>query len=471
MDSWDDLLGFIKGGKVIPVIGPDLLTVQVDGREVPLYAHLARLLAAELRVKPEELPAGFTLNQVVCQYLQSPGSSSAKIYLRLHSLLEKTPLSVPETLKKLALIKPFRLFVSTTFDSLLQKALNAERYSGADRTLVRVYAPNREIDKADLPRDHRNLPAAMVYHLFGQASEDPDYVVTEEDMLEFVSALQTEERRPNRLFDAMKGNHLLLIGNSFPDWLARFFVRLTRGERLSASTNNKIQYFADDQARQDQNLIFFLKNFGRAQLEIFDDLSPIEFVNQLADQWQARYPGEWGPADAAESAAAAEPAKTISPAPDSGDEDDDSAEMEYQSIFISYARENETAARRVADMLEEAGLSVWFDRVRIHHAEKWSRKIQRNIARCSLFLPILSSQTAGRREGVFLQEWLWAEQRAERMQPDEVFIVPVPIDNTPVADRFGHLHYEVFLEGKLAPEFVRWIKKTMLRIETRKRAA
>jgi len=85
---------------------------------------------------------------------------------------------------------------------------------------------------------------------------------------------------------------VLFIGNSFPDWLARFFVRLTRGERLSSGTNNKMQYFADDHTRSDKNLILFLRSFGRAQLEIFNESGPLEFVNQLSEKWEARYPYE-----------------------------------------------------------------------------------------------------------------------------------------------------------------------------------
>ena len=481
MDSWDDLLGFIKGGKVVPVIGPDLLTVQIDGQEILLYHYLARRLAIELKVEDGgDLPPDMTINHVVCKYLQA-GGSQAKIYLRINSILQSTPLGIPNSLRKLARIKPFQLFVSTTFDSLMQQALDAERFAGAPRTVGYSYAPNKELDKADLPRDYKNLRPPVVFRLFGKASEEPDFVVTEEDTLEFVSALQLEERRPHQLFDELKSNHLLFIGNSLPDWLARFFVRLTRGERLSSGTNNKMQYFADDQTRHDKNLILFLRSFGRAQLEIFTESGPLEFVNQLSEKWEARYPYEppapfiepTGPADREIKLESDRPVgqkskiETILPR----NEEVAMESMERDAIFISYAREDEVAARRIADTLEEAGISVWLDRDRIQHGHDWSQKIQANISRCSLFFPLTSHQTHERREGVFLAEWRWAEERTHRLQPGEIFIIPIPIDDSPVPDRFGSKHYEVFPDGKLPSEFVRWIKKVTLKIQNRERVS
>jgi hypothetical protein len=359
-------------------------------------------------------------------------------------------------LRQLARIKPFRLFVSTTFDPMMEQALNEERFSGTARTVVCSFAPNKELDRADLPRDYKNLRPPVVFHLFGKTSEESDFVVTEEDTLEFFSVLQMEERRPNRLFDELKGNHLLLIGNSFPDWLARFFIRLTKGERLSAGLGNKMQYFADHHSREDKNLIFFLKSFGRSQLEIFADSGPVDFVRHLSEKWAA-----FQPADAPDPVRLTNASATL----------DEGESMEHNSIFISYAREDEAAARRIAEILEAAGLSVWLDRSRIDLGDHWESMIRRNIFRCSLFLPVISHHTNERREGVFLAEWDLAEQRQRRMQPGEVFIIPIPIDDSPVPTRFTDRHFVRYPGGELDSEFVRTVIKTMMKIKNRERTA
>jgi len=459
MDFWDDLIGFIKGGKVVPIVGQDLLTIEVDGRQVALYSHLAGLLAKELKVDVGDLGDAFTINQVVCRYLQN-GGLPAKTYLRLNSILANTPVSIPEPLRQLARIKPFHLFVSTTFDGLMERALNAERFSGAERTVSCSYAPNLELDRADLPRDYKNLRQPLVFHLFGKSSEEADFVVTEEDTLEFVSALQMDERRPNRLFDELKGNHLLLIGNNFPDWLARFFLRLTKGERLSAGVSNKMQYFADDSSRQDKNLVLFLKSFGRAHLEIFTESGPVDFVRQLSERWAALPAARPGP----NAGSGREPVAVDSDPVETG-------AMERNAIFISYAREDEPAAHRIAESLEEAGLSVWLDRSQIQSGEAWKEKIRRNVSRCALFLAVVSRNTHQRREGGFLFEWFLAEDRKQWLQPGEIFIIPVPVDDSEVPERFADKHYDRYPDGNLTSDFVRGLSKAVDKIKNRERAA
>src|SRR4051812_13739280 len=48
--DWGDLLDDIQDGTVIPVIGPELLTMPVGNVERPIYAMLAEKLATKLRL-------------------------------------------------------------------------------------------------------------------------------------------------------------------------------------------------------------------------------------------------------------------------------------------------------------------------------------------------------------------------------------------------------------------------------------
>ena len=43
-EFWEDLLAFIEEGRVIPVVGAELLTVAVDGQPKPLYRVVAERL-------------------------------------------------------------------------------------------------------------------------------------------------------------------------------------------------------------------------------------------------------------------------------------------------------------------------------------------------------------------------------------------------------------------------------------------
>src|SRR6185295_9171342 len=226
---WDQLLQLIEEGRVVPIVGQDLLVAEVGGRPVHLYPLLAERLAEYLEVPGDDLPAIGALHEVACRFLGQNGQIE-DIYSGLKRVFpDRESFPLPAPLLQLAQIRPFKLFVSTTLDSLLQQALDEVRFGGQPRTRVFAYAPNA-VEDLDQSGDERDRPA--VFHLFGRLSAVPEYVVTEEDTLELVHALHSEPRRPTRLFDELDRRQLLLLGGGFPDWLARFFLRTSRHERL-----------------------------------------------------------------------------------------------------------------------------------------------------------------------------------------------------------------------------------------------
>ncbi len=69
-------------------------------------------------------------------------------------------------------------------------------------------------------------------------------------------------------------------------------------------------------------------------------------------------------------------------------------EMPDNAVFISYAREDLAAVQQLKAGLEAAGVTTWFDMERLESGDDYDRKIQRNIARCSYFIPVVSAATA-----------------------------------------------------------------------------
>jgi hypothetical protein len=103
------------------------------------------------------------------------------------------------------------------------------------------------------------------------------------------------------------------------------------------------------------------------------------------------------------------------------------------AIFLSYAREDTDAARRIADALRGFGMEVWFDQRELRGGDVWDAKIKQQIRECSLFLPIISAHTQARTEGYFRREWNLGVERLRDMAHHVTFIVPVVIDSTPEA--------------------------------------
>ena len=278
--SWDDLLVTIADQRVIPVIGRDLLCIdEQDGRPVLLEQRLAETLVRLLGLQSVP-PGADPLDAVVREYLHSGGDRST-VYSRMKAATKELAPAVPLPLRQLARIPDFKLFLSTTSDSLLDHAVNMERFNGTPGVKSLAYSPN---NPQDIPCDFSQLTKPTVYHLLGKISAVPDYVVTEEDKLEFLHALQSVNKRPKLLFDALKANHLLLIGNRFPDWLARFFIRLTKGDRLYLD-RACAETIISSETQQDSSLALFLRAYSRPT-RIFAESGPVEFVAELSRRYQ-----------------------------------------------------------------------------------------------------------------------------------------------------------------------------------------
>ena len=158
-EFWDELLAQIDAGQVIPIVGSELLTVVVDGREAPLYRVVAERLLAKYGVTASTeddkastetdsdgvgLRPYHELNDAVCA-LALRGRRVQDLYRPindlLRALLEISSTTALRPLRDLAAIAGFKLFVSTTPDDLLASAIDAERYGGAAKTDRIVFAP------------------------------------------------------------------------------------------------------------------------------------------------------------------------------------------------------------------------------------------------------------------------------------------------------------------------------------------
>src|SRR3954470_1573508 len=82
-----------------------------------------------------------------------------------------------------------------------------------------------------------------------------------------------------------------------------------------------------------------------------------------------------------------------------------------KAVFVSYARDDAAAARRIAEALRSSGLEVWFDENELRGGDAWDAKIKEQIRECALFMPIVSATTQVRGEGYFRREWKLAVER------------------------------------------------------------
>jgi TIR domain-containing protein/SIR2-like protein len=393
-------------------------------------------------------PATPSLTEVAARYTELAGDRKNRLdpqYLYtavFNAVKSKSDLPTPLPLLQLAEIPPLKLFVSTTIDSFMEKALNEKRFNAQDGTAVYTYAPR---GGQDLPAELSQLTTPTVFHLMGRACGSPfQFAVTDEDTLEFVRLLQSDLYSPVRLLTELDRNHVLIIGTGFANWLGRFFVRLMQRSRLSETgPANMTTLIADSSMRADPVLHDFLDTFS-ARTRFFE-ASPVDFVRDLHEQWMAQ------PTERLGQTVDVRPTQQNLP--------------KRGAVFISYASQDEPIARAISDALEAARLPVWFDRKELKGGQDWAQKIKDGIKGCVLFAPIISHNIITDEARYFVKEWNEAENAKSMFFKGRPFVVPIVVDDTsPNAKQLAgesilsERQWESLPHGTVTTEFVDHIK-------------
>jgi len=424
--AWRRLLDQIRDGLVIPVVGPQLLSIERQGTRSLQAVVAERLLQMyEQPVPPQGLPPFRELNEAVRllgqaerenheRVVQNPQDLYGDVHEAIRSSLSSIARQLPPALDQLAQISDFRLFVTLTPDDLLARALSERR--GAVSEIV--HSPDLSASEVrDLPTDWRSPAAdARLLYLFGKSCPVPLFAISDEDVLEYAHSMVTGGSHvPARLFGELQQHNLLLIGCNFPDWVSRLFLRITNKGRLSASKRKREWLIEPVDAPQ----VTFLKAYSR-DTEIVSDIEPVEFVADLYRRWRERSDRERSDRGRADRDQPPEdPPPEIDP-PAAG-----------TVFFVSYSRGTDLShAEKLVKALESLGVGereIWFDHQNIEPGDSFGQCILDGIDSCRYFLPLVSEAADRRGEGFVFKEWLTANERNEKM--NRPFVVPLIVDD------------------------------------------
>ncbi len=110
-------------------------------------------------------------------------------------------------------------------------------------------------------------------------------------------------------------------------------------------------------------------------------------------------------------------------------------------VFLAYVKEDQALAVQLYQMLELAGFSPWMDVRKLMPGQNWPRAIETAIETSDFFLPCFSRNSVSKWGG-FQAEIRYALDCARRVPLDEIFIVPVRLDDCRVPRRIqGELQY------------------------------
>jgi hypothetical protein len=400
--DWDDLLGHIEDQRLVPVVGPELAVINTGNVEQTFSSLIGQRLASKYQLDMSSEIR--TMGEAVAAILQAQGRDEVELlYGPINRIIKEIDPEPGDALRDLARIDAMRLFVSTTPDRLLAKALDDVRFQGRPVTREVSFSPNQSLREQVRNAQPAAPTDAVVLSLFGQAASTREYAIDEEDRLEWLHPLLSDMASlPDWLAYPLKHQSMLFVGCDLSDSLWQFLLRILSSAKTQLSVERK-QFFFVGSSRSE--LPSLSSSFGKAHVQQLQ-MAPTEFVAELRARWEEHV--------------AARPPAPVSPAGAFG--------SGAPTIFISYLREDADAARRLCDAITRLGGDVWLDERRLRPDDAWESEILGGIRRTvRLFVPIISANTERAEDDYVFVEWREAVDRS-RSIPSRRFIVPVIVD-------------------------------------------
>ena len=110
------------------------------------------------------------------------------------------------------------------------------------------------------------------------------------------------------------------------------------------------------------------------------------------------------------------------------------------TIFLCHATEDKEKVFEIYDKLKAAGLKPWLDKIDLLPGQYWDREIRKALKSARFIMIFFSAHSIAKR-GYVQREFKLALKVLEEIPEDQIFIIPVRLDNCRVPERFQHIHY------------------------------
>ena len=373
---WDKLIQQIIDGNVIPVIGADML---IDNSK-NLHRLIVEGIAKSLRIG--------TIPQTFSELIYSPEYKNRfkldNIYYQVDNLFASKRFPSSERLRRLLSIRQFPFVITTSFSPVVEQEM---RNIWQDELRVLKFS-NNPSENNDI-KDGTDLRKPTVYYMFGKVGAGAHkYVLTDVDLLDFVSSWLSNDNkaRPKNLCNELKDKYLLMLGNTYSDWLFRF---IWYSMRKSDMGRGMLAYDT-----LDESLLHFLE-----RTETFTKQNTSEVIDQIISRLDKKIKEN-------------ETTKFNKP-------------EENVDIFLSYSRSDSKVAERLYEALTAKGKRVWYDKYNLTEGANFMDEIRKAIRSAKYFIPLLTSNIESERKEshVYRNEWDVAIDVAISM--GRTYIIPI----------------------------------------------
>ena len=373
---WDRLIQQIIDGNVIPVIGADLLIEGCSNLNKKIVDGLARK---------------FEINQPISSFSELVYTPEYKnkfmvdnIYYQVDRIFATKRFPASERLRKFLSIRQFPFVITTSFTPVVEQVM---RNIWEDELKVMKFS-NNPAENNDI-KDETDLRKPTIYYMFGKVGSGAHkYVLTDTDLLDFVSSWLSNDNkvRPKNLCNELKNKYLLMLGNTYSDWLFRFIWYSMRKSDLG---HGMLAYDS-----LDESLIHFLE-----RTKTFTKQNTSEVIDQILNRLNKKL-GE------------NEVVKFNKP-------------QENTDVFISYSRSDAHIAEQLYTSLTKQGKRVWYDKYNLTEGSLFMEEINKAIMSTQYFIPILTSNIEKERKESHIYRTEWDKAIDVAISMGRTFIIPL----------------------------------------------
>lgn len=377
---WDKLIQQIIDGNVIPVIGADLLIDNSSNLHKFIMDGLARTFGVSKQVN--------SFSELVYAPEYKNKFKLDNIYYQVDKIFAAKRFPASERLRRLLSIRQFPFIITTSFTPVIEQAMQ-----NIWKDELRVMKFNNNPSENSDIKNGADLRKPTIYYMFGKVGAGAHkYVLTDIDLLDFVSSWLSNDNkaRPKNLCNELKDKYLLMLGNTYSDWLFRFIWYSMRKPDLG---HGMLAYDT-----LDESLINFLE-----RTETFTKQNTSDVIDQILVRLDKKLKEN-------------EATKF-------------NKSEENMDVFISYSRSDTQVAEQLYKALTAQGKRVWYDKYNLTDGGLFMDEIRKAIKTAKYFVPILTPniEKEKRESHVYRNEWDTAIEVAISM--GRTYIIPLADSN------------------------------------------